>query len=308
LAFIKNCGIMVEPQEGMAVKELLDIAKSVEKEGYGYFFRSDHLLPTTRRTNLDSPECWVSLGAIAAHTKKIKFGSMVSPIGFRNPALLARMACTVDSISSGRLQLGMGAGWYEDEYLAHGFEFPSVKVRKEQFHEALQIIRPLTQTGRVDFEGRYFSAHLDGLPKLDRKIHMIIGGRAPSIVRETLKYADEWNFFAAQPPEFESLKKALAASKRRINISQMGPFIVAGDKRGLRTRVRAEMRRQGISKDEDVFTRELTTKGWLIATSGDFAQKVNQRREIGIEKIYFQIWETKDSEPVELLAGILKNL
>ena len=308
MAFIKNCGIMLEPQEGMDVNELLDIAKTVEKESYGYFFRSDHLLPTTRRTNLDSPECWVSLGAIAAHTKTVKFGSMVSPIGFRNPALLARMACTVDSISSGRLQLGVGAGWYEDEYLAHGFEFPSVKVRKEQFHEALQIIRPLTQTGRVDFEGKHFSAHLSGLPKSDRKIHMIIGGRAPSIVRETFKYADEWNFFAAQPPEFESLRKALAASKRNINISQMGPFIVADDKRELRTRVRAEMRRQAVSKDEDVFTRELSSKGWLIATPGDFAEKVNQRREIGIEKIYFQIWETKDRGPIKLLAEILKNL
>ena len=210
LAFIKDCGIMVEPQEGMDTHQLLDIAKGVEKAGFGYFFRSDHLLPTSKRTNLDSPECWVTLGAIAAQTKTVKFGPMVSPIGFRNPAILARMACTVDSISSGRLQLGVGAGWYEDEYLAHGLQFPSVKVRKEQFHEALQIIRPLTQGGRVAFDGKYFSAHLEGLPKSDRKMHMIVGGRAPSIVRETLKYADEWNFFAAPPPKFESLRKTLA--------------------------------------------------------------------------------------------------
>jgi alkanesulfonate monooxygenase SsuD/methylene tetrahydromethanopterin reductase-like flavin-dependent oxidoreductase (luciferase family) len=307
LAFIKDCGIMVEPQEGLDPSELLGIAKSVEKQGFGYFFRSDHLLPTSRRTNLDSPECWVTLGAIAAQTKKVKFGSMVSPIGFRNPAVLARMACTVDSISSGRLQLGLGAGWYKDEYLAHGFEFPSVKVRKEQFHEALQIIRPLTQGGRVSFDGKHFSAHLGGLPKSERRIHVIIGARAPSIVRETLKYADEWNFYAAPPPKFESLKNSLAASKRRIEISQMGPFLLADDKRGLRARIKTQMRQQGVNKDEDVFMRKLINSGWLIGTTGDFAEEVNQRRELGIEKIYFQIWDTKDKELIELLASVLKS-
>ena len=88
----------------------------------------------------------------------------------------------------------------------------------------------------------------------------------------------------------------------------MGPFIVADDKRNLKARIRAEMRRQSVSKDEEIFARELMNKGWLIATSGDFAEKVNQRRESGIEKIYFQVWETKDREPVELLAGILKSI
>jgi alkanesulfonate monooxygenase SsuD/methylene tetrahydromethanopterin reductase-like flavin-dependent oxidoreductase (luciferase family) len=299
---------MVEPQEGMHVRELLDIARLTEKAGFGYFFRSDHILPTTRRKNLDSPECWVTLGAIAAHTKKIKFGPMVSPIGFRNPALLARMACTVDAISPGRLQLGLGAGWYEDEYLAHGFEFPSVQARKEQFREALQIIRPLTQVGKVTFDGKYFSAHLEGLPKHNHKIHTIIGARGPVMVSVALPFADEWNFFGAPPPKFESIRKMLVRSKKHIEVSQMAPFLVADDNRGLRTKVRAEMRRQGVSKDEDVFLRELAGTGWLVATSGEFAQRVNQRREQGIEKIYFQTWQPKDIEPIKLLAGILKHI
>ena len=308
MAFIKDCGIMLEPQEGMTLKELIEVARSVERLGYGYLFRSDHLLPTSRTKNLDSPECWVTLGAIAAITRRLKFGPMVSPIGFRNPAVLARMACTVNSISSGRLQLGVGAGWYEDEYLAHGFDFPSVEDRKEQFHEALQIIRPLTQTGRVSFDGKYFSAHLDGLPKLERKVHMIIGSKAPSIIRETLHYADEWNFVGAVPVKFESLKKAFDASKRRIEISKMGQFVIAENKRGLRARIRAEMRRQGVSKDDDVFARELAKRGCTAATTGDFAHEVNRLREVGVEKIYFQTWDTKDREQIDLLAGVLKGL
>jgi alkanesulfonate monooxygenase SsuD/methylene tetrahydromethanopterin reductase-like flavin-dependent oxidoreductase (luciferase family) len=299
---------MLEPQEGMKTHEMLQVAKMVEGAGFGYLFRSDHVLPTTRKKNLDSPECWVTLGAIAAYTKKLKFGPMVSPIGFRNPAILARMANTVNSISSGRLQLGVGAGWYEDEYLAHGIEFPSVEVRKAQFHEALQIIRPLTQVGKVDFQGKYFSAHLGGLPRLDRKVHTIIGSKAPSIIREVLDYADEWNFVGPVPVKFESLKREFASSKREIEISKMGQFIIAESKGSLRTRVRAEMKRRGVSKDEEVFVRELTNVGCMVATTENFPEQVNPLRQLGVEKIYFQTWETGDREQIELLAGVLKGL
>ncbi len=307
LAFIKDCGIMLEPQEGVHVNEILEVAGRVEKEGYGYIFRSDHLLPIINPKNLDSPECWVSLGAIAARTKRIKYGSMVSPIGFRNPAVLARMARTVDSISPGRLQLGVGVGWYEDEYIAHGIEFPSMKVRKQQFHEALQIIRPVTQTGKVDFKGKYFSAHLDELPKPEQKIHMIIGGREPSIIRETMKYADEWNFVPKEGFEFGHFARMIAGGDRKIGVSMMGPFIVADDKRGLRTRVRSVMRKQGVNKDEEVFSRELSKKGWVVGTQAEFAEQVNGLRERGVQKIYFQTFSTEEWEFIEPLASALRG-
>src|ERR1700746_3135026 len=111
---------MLEPQLGMAMNEFIDNVKMTERLGFGYLFRSDHLLPTDDRRGIDSPECWASLGAIAASTHKIRFGPMVSPVGFRNPALLAKMACTLHSFSGGRLQLSAGAGWYEPEFRAHG--------------------------------------------------------------------------------------------------------------------------------------------------------------------------------------------
>jgi len=299
---------MIEPQEGMDAKEVVQIAGLSEKKGFGYFFRSDHLLPTTRRKGLDSPECWVSLGAVAMATKKVKIGTMVSPIGFRNPALLARMACTVDSLSSGRLQLGVGAGWYEDEYLAHGFEFPSVKVRKEQLREALEIIRPLTQSGRVSFDGKHYSAHLKDLPKLQRKIHMIIGGRAHSVARETALYADEWNFFGSPPEAFEETKRDLESSGREIVISQMAPFIIAENARDLQGRIRSEMRREGVTKDESVYSRELAKKGWLIASTKDFPGRVNELREIGVGRFYYQIWQTEETTSIDLLTEVLKSV
>src|SRR5215472_15751261 len=115
---------MLEPQLGMSMDQLVGAAKTAEDLGFGYLFRSDHILPTNDSHGIDSPECWTSLGAVAVATKRIKFGPMVTPIGFRNPALLAKMACTLHSYSQGRLQMAVGAGWYEAEYLAHGFPFP----------------------------------------------------------------------------------------------------------------------------------------------------------------------------------------
>src|SRR5208337_4022111 len=125
---IRDCGLMLEPQEGMKVHEIIDWAKYAERRGYGYILRSDHLLPIEGRKNQDSPEAWITLGVLAAETKKIKFGPLVTPIGFRNPALLARMACNVHDYSHGRLVLGVGAGWYKDEYHANGYQFPKYTV------------------------------------------------------------------------------------------------------------------------------------------------------------------------------------
>ena len=152
MALISKCGLMLEPQFGMTVRQLVETAKEAESLGFGYLFRSDHLLPTDDSRGKDSPECWTSLGAVAADTTTIKFGPMVTPLGFRNPALLARMACTLHSFSGGRLQLAVGAGWYEPEYRAHGYEFPSFAVRRMQFEEGLSILLSMVRDGRVDFE------------------------------------------------------------------------------------------------------------------------------------------------------------
>lgn len=299
---------MVEPQEGMTAEDLVDAAQFAEKCGFGYFFRSDHLLPTSRRRGLDSLECWTTLGAIAAGTRRIRFGPMVSPIGFRNPALLARMACTVNSIARGRLQLGVGAGWYGDEYRAHGYVFPDLRTRRGQFREALEIIRPLTQKGRVTFEGRYFSAHLEGLPIVKRKIHLIIGGRLPSIAGLTATYGDEWNFFAPIPRHFETIKSRLQQSGRHIEISRMGPFVLAETPSRLRTRLRSEMRSEGVSRDEDAHAGVLRRRGWLVGTEKQFPDEINRLRERGVEKFYFQIWNPTKRGRAQLLARVLRQM
>ena len=181
---IKDCGLVLDFSTNHTTRDIVDWAVSAEKDGYGYVFRGDHIASMEPESKVERPECWVTLGAIAASTHRVKFGPLVTPIGFRNPALLARMACTLHSYSSGRLILGLGAGWLKEEYIEHGMPFPPAKTRVNQLSEALQIIRPLTMGKRIDFDGKYYSAHLEVYPKPhDGIIHLIGGGSQPQLFR-----------------------------------------------------------------------------------------------------------------------------
>ncbi|HZW55958.1 MAG TPA: LLM class flavin-dependent oxidoreductase [Nitrososphaerales archaeon] len=301
---------MLEPQEGMLVQDIVSWAEYAERAGYGYIFRSDHILSTTGRSEaVDSPECWVTLGAVAAKTSKVKFGPMVSPIGFRNPALLARMACTLHSYSGGRLVLSLGAGWNKPEYDAHGYEFPKFGRRLRQLVEAVEIIRPLTEGKRVDFDGEYFSAHVECSPKpVGGKIHLVMGGRNPKIVQTIGKFADECNIFSSSDQVMTSTIETLRrANQRKIQISQMGSFVIAESQGELESRIRRYFRLRGFDGDVASAKLQLEQKGVLCGTVDDFVSQVNRRREMGVEKFYFQILFPEDRVMVETLTQTIKR-
>ena len=293
----------------MSVDEIVEWARYAEKKGYGYIFRSDHLLPTAGNESRDSPECWVTLGAIAASTQSIRFGPMVSPVAFRNPALLAKMACTLDAYSRGRLLLGMGGGWFEGEYRAHGFEFPRFRVRMEQLDEALQIVRPLTEGRRVEFDGKHFHAHTDCLPKPVRKVHLIVGGKNAGVVELAAKHADEWNTYSIPADNLRRVKLLLDSKLhgKRVIASQMGSFVIADSKGDLERRVRNQMRARGMTGDFEVGLTKLRMKGLLCGTPEEFLSQLNKLLELGVERFYFQILDRKDRDVVNLLTETLKQ-
>jgi alkanesulfonate monooxygenase SsuD/methylene tetrahydromethanopterin reductase-like flavin-dependent oxidoreductase (luciferase family) len=300
---------MFEPQEGLSTQEIVSWAEFAERTGYGYLFRSDHLLPTSGiRSGVESPECWVTLGALAAKTRKIKFGPMVSPVGFRNPALLARMACTLHTYSGGRFQLGLGAGWYEPEYITHGLEFPGLGIRRRQLIEALNIVRCLTEGRRIDYDGKYFTAHVECFPKpIGGKIHLILGGRSAKVVQTTCEFADEWNIFASPDKVVLKLEGILRSSRRKIEISQTGPFIIAESKRELDTRIRRLIKMKGIDGTPAGAKKKLEQYGIFCGLIDDFVSQVNKRREMGIEKFYFQILFPEEKAMIETLTDTLKR-
>jgi alkanesulfonate monooxygenase SsuD/methylene tetrahydromethanopterin reductase-like flavin-dependent oxidoreductase (luciferase family) len=309
MPLIPECGIMLEPQFGMTVQELVRTAVEAESLGFGYLFRSDHLLPTDDSRGKDSPECWTSLGAVAAETSSIRFGPMVTPLGFRNPALLARMACTLHSFSGGRLQLAVGAGWYEPEYRANGYEFPPFDVRKKQFEEGLAILLSMVREGRVDFQGKYFSVHTDCLPRPAGRMNVIVGTKAKSLVRLAARYADEWNFFACPIETFRERRNLLheVAGERKVVVSEMGPFMIGESRAKLVENARRQLEKFGRKEEPDAFLERISRSGTPCGTPDEFAQKVGILVDEGVERFYFQVLVPENTAMTELLAQTLKE-
>ncbi|MFI5449035.1 MAG: LLM class flavin-dependent oxidoreductase [Candidatus Bathyarchaeia archaeon] len=303
---ISQCGIMLEPQQGMSIQEIVDWATYAERNGYGYILRSDHLLPIGDNKEMDSPECWVSLAAVAATTSRIKFGPLVSPIGFRNPVLLSRMACNLHSYSHGRLVLSVGAGWYKDEYDAAGYEFPKFQVRYERLIESLKIIKPLIEGKKVEFKGKHYAAKIACYP--GSKIHLIIGGTNSRIVRAAGEYADEWNSDITVAA-FREKKKLVDDSKgtRQIEYSRMGPFLIAENRKRLEMKL---TQKPELSKmyGSPLKVDELRQRGVLCGSVDEFTSQLNEYSEAGVDKFYFQILDTNDKEMVDLLTDTLRKL
>ena len=173
-------------------REIHAIASHAEAIGLDSLWVCDHFLsgPTGRPAEAIH-EGWTIVAALAASTNTIELGQLVMCVSFRSPALLAKMAVTADSVSGGRLVLGLGAGWYDPEYLAFGFP---TDHRVARFEEALQIIGPLLRGERLTFAGRYHQTR-DAvlLPPPDRPIPILVAGNRPRMLRLTARYADAWN-------------------------------------------------------------------------------------------------------------------
>ena len=304
---IKDCGLVLDFSTNHTTRDIVDWAISAEKDGYGYVFRGDHIASREPNSSVERPECWVTLGAIAARTHHIKFGSLVTPIGFRNPALLARMACTLHSYSSGRLVLGIGAGWLGEEYLEHGMPFPPVSTRVRQLDEALQIIRPLTMGKRVDFDGRYYSAHVEVYPKpYNGRIHLIGGGSHQHVIKLLTSYVDELNLFYTP---VEDCKKIRDSEDHMDGVFQsyMAPFIIAENEAELEKRIKWYGSFTAFDGGVDQLRSVIYSRGVFCGLVEDFVQQVNERIKIGTEKFYFQVLNPYDDGMKNLLTAILKS-
>jgi probable F420-dependent oxidoreductase len=186
--------------------DLKAMAQRAEAIGFDSLWVPDHLLFADARTEgarVAVWECWSILAALAAATNRVELGTYVACTSFRNPALLAKMADTVDEISDGRLILGLGAGYLEAEFRAFGYPYDNLMSR---FEEALQIIHPLLRTGAVDFKGKYYEAReCELLPRGPRRTGppIMIGAKPdkPRALRLTAQYADYWNMFTCSQPE-----------------------------------------------------------------------------------------------------------
>jgi alkanesulfonate monooxygenase SsuD/methylene tetrahydromethanopterin reductase-like flavin-dependent oxidoreductase (luciferase family) len=178
--------------------EMAETCRLAEAVGFDSLWVPDHLLYRREGEPLEGPwECWSILAAVAAITSRVEIGPLVLCANFRNPALIAKMATTVDEISGGRLILGLGAGWHEPEFAAYGFPYED---RFARFLEAFSIIRALLRQGQIDHRGRFYTLRdCELLPRGPRPdgIPLMIGSRGPRLLRQTVAQADAWNGWGA---------------------------------------------------------------------------------------------------------------
>jgi F420-dependent oxidoreductase-like protein len=184
------------PQAAMSWPALLDRARLSEKLGFHSLWLVDHMW-TRGMPDLDHHECLTLMAALAAATERLRIGTLVLCNSYRNPALLAKALTTIDHISNGRLEIGIGAGWMDEEYRAYGYEFPSMGKRLRQLDESLQILKAMFAEKSASFKGKYYAiADAPLNPKPVQKPHppIMIGGSGEKVMlRIVAQHADRWN-------------------------------------------------------------------------------------------------------------------
>jgi len=204
---------LFSPQAGMSYKAMLDRAVNIERLGYHSLWLVDHFW-NRGVPDADVLECTTMMSALCARTEKLRIGSLVLCNSFRNPALLAKALATIDNVSNGRLEVGLGAGWMDEEYRAYGYEFPSMGTRLRQLEEGVQILKAMFTAKKSSFQGRYYTvADAYNNPQPVQKPHppITIGGSGEKVMlRIVAKYADRWNC----PAGYRSFEQKLGVLKQ----------------------------------------------------------------------------------------------
>jgi F420-dependent oxidoreductase-like protein len=198
-------GIQIEPQFGFTYNDIKGIALEAENLGFESIWVSDHFFLTNENIGTNCLECYTTLTALARDTSSLRLGPMVVGQNYRNPALLANIAASLDHISGGRLYFGIGAGWKVVEYEAYGYEFPKPMVRIRQLEETIEIAKVMWTQEKATYKGRYYSVE-DALcyphPVQKPHIPVWVGGSGYQTLKVSAKHADAINFAWSQSPEF----------------------------------------------------------------------------------------------------------
>ena len=273
-------------------------------------FRSDHYAGLIGDETRGSLDAWTTLSALGAVTERIRLGSMVSPVTFRHPSLLAKAVATADHVSGGRVELGIGAGWNVREHEAYGFPFPELPERLERLEEQVEVIvRQWTEDG-VTFDGRHYrTQELNAHPKpLQRpRPPLIIGGAAkPRTARLAARFADEYNTLSGSVELLRERRANLEraceeAGRPPLVLSVMTGCVVGSDRAELHERVRrvlAKVRREG---DPEEFARD-RRDSWVIGTVDEVVERLRELEAAGVERIFLQHLAHDDVEMVRLVG------
>jgi F420-dependent oxidoreductase-like protein len=299
--------IFTEPQQGADYATLLRVATAAEELGFDGFFRSDHYLKMGPGDGLPGPtDAWITLAGLAVQTSRVRLGTLVSPVTFRHPGPLAISAAQVDQMSGGRVELGLGAGWYAAEHAAYGLAFPELTERFDRYEEQLEIITGLwaTPDGETfSYRGRYYQVtDSPALPKPAQRPRppVLIGGHGPvRTPRLAARFADEFNVGFGSLDEtaaaFDRVRAACAAAGRaESSMTYSAAQVVCCG----RTTAEFERRAAAIGRKP----QDVRAEG-LAGSPAEVADKISRFAGIGAERIYLQILDLGELDHLDVLAA-----
>jgi F420-dependent oxidoreductase-like protein len=300
--------IFTEPQQGATYDTLLTVAKATEDLGFDAFFRSDHYLKMGSADGLPGPtDAWITLAGLARETKRIRLGTLMTAGTFRLPGVLAIQVAQIDQMSGGRVELGLGAGWFEEEHKAYGIPFPKEKFAR--LEEQLEIVTGLwaTEAGETfDFHGEYYDlTDSPALPKpAQAKIPVLVGGHGPSRTPAlAAKYADEFNmpFGSIEDSErqFARVRAAAQEAGRKADeLTYSNALVVCVGKDD------QEVARRAAAIGREV--PELKSNG-LAGSPAQVVDKIGRYAEIGSRRVYLQVLDLHDLEHLELISSQVQS-
>jgi F420-dependent oxidoreductase-like protein len=301
--------IFTEPQQGASYDDLVTIAKKAEELGFGAFFRSDHYLKMGDVSGQPGPsDAWITLAGIARETSTIRLGTLVTSATFRHPGPLAISVATVDQMSGGRVDFGLGAGWFDAEHTAYGIPFPGLGERFDRLEEQLEVITGLwAAEGTYDFAGKHYQlSDSPALPKPAQTvghrgtIPVVVGGlgkkRTPALAAA---YADEFNVpFASIEDTATQYGRVRAAVEDAGRAAATMTYSAAQVLCIGATEAEIDRRAAAIGRE----TSELRENG-LAGTPEEVVAKVRRFAAAGASRLYLQVLDLHDLEHLDLVAA-----
>ena len=309
---------MIEGQEGVTWEQWVALAETCERAGIESLFRSDHYLSMSNPHERAAHDAWTTIAGLAARTSTLRLGTLVSPVTFRHPSLLANAVATADHVSGGRVELGLGAGWMGLEHEAFGFRFPPMRERLERLAEQLEIVSRLWTEGHVSFAGKHYRlVDCPALPKPVQKPRppILVGGRAkPGTANPAARFADEYNVIGSSLEDYAEARRNLDSACERagrdpksLRMSVMTGFLVGRDDADLIEQARATLERWGSTMAPQEALDRYRARG-TAGTPDEFVDGLGRLAEVGVERIMLQHIRHEDLETVELIGEIARRV
>jgi len=298
--------VFVEPQQGASYSDQLAVAQAAESLGFSAFFRSDHYLAMSGDGHPGPTDSWVTLGGIARETSSIRLGTLVTSATFRHPGPLAISVAQVDEMSGGRVEFGIGSGWFEKEHLAYAIPFPPLRERFARLTEQLELITglwtcPVGET--FDYAGAHYA--VNNSPALPKPVQqpcppIIIGGSgAKKTPRLAATFADEYNVpfapFDTIKTQIERVRQAVDSVGRPADsMTYSAAFVVCAG----RDDAEVARRAGAIGREVD----ELRSNSPLAGTPSEIVDHLEPFTEIGLQRVYLQLLDLSDVDHLQLFA------